>query len=139
MKISLLRIEQNDYATFGIILINNQVTNFKTLELPWEENQKNISCISTGRYKLINVLSPKFSYCYEFVNVHKRTDILIHNGNLPEHTQGCVLIGNKFGEIKGKRAVLNSTNSLAEFNSILNAVGFNEDIIIEVRACQHCI
>jgi hypothetical protein len=40
--------------------------------------------------------------------VPDRSHILIHPGNIPRHTRGCLLPGNKVGDISGFTAVLSS-------------------------------
>lgn len=56
---TLSRFQQNEKATLGNILYHN-VSVCYTLELPWKNNENNISCIPEGKYKCIPYLSPKF-------------------------------------------------------------------------------
>ena len=43
------------------------------------------------------VLSPRFGDTFEITNVEGRNHILFHTGNFLEDTNGCVLLGSKFG------------------------------------------
>ena len=139
MNITLLRLEQTENETLGILLIAGKATNYKTLELPYLTNQRNISCVPTGKYTLMSILSPKFSYCYELLSVNNRDDILIHNGNTNKDTEGCILIGDTFGQINKINAVYNSVNSLQCFNNILKKVSFKEQITLDIKSCICCI
>jgi len=47
--------------------------------------------------------------------VPERSGILIHNGNLVEHSLGCILIGTRPGKMMGQPAVLNSVTAKNKF------------------------
>lgn len=64
-----------------------------SLELPWNQNQKNISCIPSGVYKCKKVFSAKFGNVISVLDVPDRSAILIHSGNSSKDTQGCILPG----------------------------------------------
>ena len=53
----------------------------KTIELPWKENQKGISCIPEGYYLLRKRYSRKFQWHIEVVAVKNRSFILLHPAN----------------------------------------------------------
>lgn len=106
-----------------------------------EIKQKSITAIPTGRYKVvINVQSPKFSKYkqYEFckgylprlVDVPGYEGVLIHIGNYPKDTDGCILVGKN--TVKG--AVMNSTATFKKLYDILkNADEAGEDIYITIE------
>lgn len=52
-----------------------------TIELPWRENQKGISCIPEGYYLLRKRYSRKFKWHIEVVAVKNRSFILLHPAN----------------------------------------------------------
>ena len=63
-----------------------------------------VTAIPTGRYRVLtNVVSPRFSKFkqYQFcggklpriINVPADEGVLIHSGNYPKDTEGCVLVG----------------------------------------------
>lgn len=112
----LVRIEDNTKdGVFGVLTLNGEVF-CVTLEPPDKENQKNISCIPPGQYKCVRYNSPKYSNTWQVIDVPNRDYILIHSGNTVEHTQGCILLAEKFGKLKGsKRAILNSGNTFKKF------------------------
>ncbi len=68
-----------------------------TLELPWKNNQTNISCIPTGEYRCGLYMSDKFGKTFEVKNVPQRTDILIHSGKTIKDIKGCILLGKSYG------------------------------------------
>ena len=52
-----------------------------TIELPWKENKKRVSCIPEGKYLLRKRYAPKFGWHLEVVGVKNRTFILFHPAN----------------------------------------------------------
>jgi len=90
----------------------------KTLENPWLNNHPNISCIPNGRYIVKKYSSTKYPDVWELQAVEGRSKILIHQGNIEKHTQGCILVGDKFGFLKDQPAVLNSRTALDKLRSI---------------------
>ncbi|SEG52745.1 DUF5675 family protein [Flavobacterium urumqiense] len=52
-----------------------------TIELPWRENRKRVSCIPEGYYLLRKRYSQKFQWHIEVVAVKKRSSILFHPAN----------------------------------------------------------
>lgn len=85
MKIELQRIERKCDRVFGLMSING-ASFCDTLEPA--------NCIPAGTYKMRITWSPHFK-CWlpELLNVPGRTAIRIHAGNLPQHTRGCILVG----------------------------------------------
>lgn len=69
-----------------------------TLELPWKENKRVISCIPPGLYVITWAHSPKFSRPMLTVReVPGRSGILIHAGNTVEDFRGCIGLGKRLG------------------------------------------
>ena len=63
----------------------------KTIELPWKENQKGISCIPEGYYLLRKRYSRKFQWHIEVVAVKNRSFILLHPANnAMNELNGCI-------------------------------------------------
>ena len=81
-----------------------EVEKYDTLERPWLGNRRRISCIPTGVYKLRKRTWGRYYTAYkkrwnhafvlEITGVDGRDHILLHAGNLVEHSAGCPLIGN---------------------------------------------
>lgn len=115
----LIRLEENyDYGTFGILRINKEVF-CVTLEPQDELNTRNISSIPAQQYKCRRIVSPRFGETFQIMSVPGRDHVLFHAGNVIEHTQGCVLLGQYFGKLRGDRGVLNSGATFREFMGVM--------------------
>jgi hypothetical protein len=85
--------------------------------------------IPDGTYICIRVNSPKFGNTFEITGVKNRTHILFHWGNIEEHSEGCVILGEQFEPVKIKdyelkNGVLSSKIAFAEF--LKRTKGINE-------------
>jgi hypothetical protein len=89
-------------GTNGTLLFNGKEI-CKTIELPWMANQRRISCIPEGTYRLRKRFSPKYQWHLEVVNVIKRDLILIHPANdALKELNGCIApVAELTGEGKG--------------------------------------
>jgi len=67
-------------GTQGMLLLNGQFICY-TIELPWIQNKRNISCVPEGLYTLQKRYSPRFKYHLHLKNVIGRSLILIHPAN----------------------------------------------------------
>lgn len=125
--ITILRVEENfDYGTFGTLLFHSEAF-CSTLEPPDLLNAKNISSIPAQQYLCRRTISPKYGGVFEVQNVPRRSRILFHAGNVVEHTEGCIIVAQHFGKLRGDRAVLNSGKTFNEFMNRLN--GYNEFLL----------
>ena len=62
-----------------------------TIELPWNDNQVQVSCIPEGRYPIEKRYSRKFGWHLWVKGVEGRTLILIHPANdALQELQGCI-------------------------------------------------
>ena len=103
-----------------------------TLENPWKDNQRNISCIPEGEYKVRLRLareSASRDYLHLLVqDVPNRDWILFHRGNTAKDTSGCILVG------LGSQQDFVSNSVLAMdllIKEILNLGGENINLIIK--------
>lgn len=115
--IHLFRQVESPNSTLGLLLGSSggsQFT-FHTLELPWRDNRVRISRIPPGDYLTTWHNSPRFGKCYKLQDVPGRSEILIHHGNYPKDTEGCILIGKS----SSKDAVWNSLQARNEFQRLL--------------------
>ncbi len=110
----LIRIAYTPLSTFGVLL-DEGIPFCVTLERPWLENKKSVSCIPHGYYLCERVQSPKFGDTFEIVDVDARSHILFHKGNLSEDTHGCVLVGERYDPLGEKNAILSSGKAFIEF------------------------
>lgn len=110
----LHRLYSDDYCTIGVLSAEHGPL-CVTLEDPWRENMKNISCIPTGFYRCERVTSPRFGDTFEVTGVPNRTHILFHWGNKPDDTEGCILVARQFGEFDNKPGIVASRDGFADF------------------------
>lgn len=104
MKLTLQRLFFTPRSTCGELFIDGILTRFcYTLELPVKDGLPG-SAIPPGEYKIELVPSPKFlssadpwvlRYAAKMPHVicPPRSLIMIHWGNQPENTDGCILVG----------------------------------------------
>ena len=120
--VRLIRLEENFmYGTFGALIINSRVF-CVTLEPPDELNQENISSIPAQQYRCKRYCSNRYQDTFQVMNVPGRTKILFHAGNFNEHTEGCILLGQRWGRLKAARAILNSGNTFKQFMEVMDGV-----------------
>ena len=74
------------------------VFDFFTVEPPWKDNKRDISCIPAGTYIVKPFDSPKHGKCLLFENVPDRSFIEMHAGNSRLDTDGCVCPGDSIIE-----------------------------------------
>lgn len=113
-KFRLIRISYLEKLTFGVLL-DNKTPFCVTLEQPWIENRRNVSCIPEGQYACKRVYSRKFGDTFEVMDVPERSHILFHKGNLADDTHGCILVGEQYEPLGGENAVLASGKAFREF------------------------
>lgn len=118
-KYKLIRFQQEDKATLGKLLDENGYIICYTLEDPWKNNFKNISCIPEGVYKCVKHNGTKYQNVWKLLGVIGRSNILIHNGNYATDTQGCILVGQSHTEYKGLPMVNNSKNTLKKMRDFM--------------------
>lgn len=153
MELILKRIFKGDKYTIGKLYINGEY-NCDTLEdtdrdltknMSLKEiqsiKQKGITAIPSGKYSVtLDIQSPKFkhykqySFCDGYlprlVGVPGFDGILIHIGNKPEDTDGCILVGKN--KVKGQ--VVESTDTFKKlYNRLKTAQDNHEPITITIE------
>ena len=125
MRARIARDPSSDKQTLGEMIIiddlGEEVFSCKTLELPWKDNQQNVSCIPVGDYEVKRRVSQKFKEHFHIQDVPNRTWILIHAGNYYTQIQGCVLVGAGFSDINsdGYLDVVSSKNTLSKLLELM--------------------
>ena len=132
-RMVLVRLQDCGTQKLGLMYVyggTEEVFRCCTLELPWRGNQRNISAIPPGRYRVTKRWSPRFGHHFHVQDVHSRTFILMHVGNYYTQTEGCILVGSEFRDINndGHNDV---TNSRATLNALLALMpdSFTLDVI----------
>lgn len=97
VNLLIIRDTFTEKSTIGRLFINGE-SFCDTLENPWIDNQRSISCIPKGRYKVRLRLARESAtrdYLHLLVqDVPNRDYILFHRGNTAKDTSGCILVGN---------------------------------------------
>jgi hypothetical protein len=66
----------------------------ETLELPWRANRRGVSCIPNGAYRVAHRRSARYGAHLDVLGEEPaRSAVLLHAGNYPRHTRGCILPG----------------------------------------------
>ena len=130
MIVNLVRTESGKEGTFGKLIINQHI--LSTVELPWEDNEKNISCIPYGTYNCVKIHSPKYGDVFQVMSVPNRTHILFHWGNwagdeeagFRSDSDGCILVGLERAVIRGQKAVASSKIAIRKMNDFITVPEF---------------
>lgn len=138
-EVFLFRYLTSDQGTEGVLTTEGFFC--KTLELPWRNNKRNVSCIPDGEYKVAIRQSPRFGTVYHVKEVTGRTYILIHSGNFAgdkskgykTHVNGCILLGKKHGFLGEQRAVLNSRITIRKFMNFMQYEPFTLHVVGGMR------
>jgi len=120
--LKLLRFHSTPTETIGL-LYGEDVPSFYTLELPYRDNQKNVSCIPPGRYSLIKHMSYKFGPCFEIANVPNRSGILLHAANLVDELRGCTAVGHGYRMTDKGVFLYKSRSAIETLNATLKGKG----------------
>jgi len=126
MNITLIRHSMQPDVTLGTLIDSDTGHYFCcTLEKPWKDNKRQISCIPAGQYKCVPYSSVKFTNVWEVTNVTNRSKVLIHSGNTTDDIEGCILIGMEHGTLNNKDAVLRSKEALLKLRAENAGKSFN--------------
>jgi hypothetical protein len=96
VNLLIIRDEFTDSSTMGNLYLNGEWL-CDTLELPYLDNQRSISCIPAGEYK-VRLRTARESSTRDYLHllvedVKDRSFILFHRGNSARDSRGCVLVG----------------------------------------------
>ena len=107
-KLTIETWQRKNY-TFGVL----RYKSFEcvTLELPWLNNQKDISCIPRGTYVGRKHESPANGSCISIENVLDREFIQIHALNWLHQTKGCIGVGKSFKPDSDRGPMITSSKS----------------------------
>jgi len=124
MKIVVERFLFEKDCTVGRLYIDGVMKCYTIEDEIREVKVKGETGIPYGTYEIGTRFSPRFSpkFSHEMLwvkNVPNFEYILIHWGNTEKDTDGCLIVGNKLGVLKGKTAVLNSVATYKEIYAII--------------------
>ncbi len=131
MKLMLVRDSFSLSSTDGVLFVDSRPF-CNTLEPAIGKKVKygKGCCIAPGIYSIDFHYSPKFGkYMLTLCGVRGRSGILIHSGNTPKDTVGCILVGQRenIGVLSNSRSTLDKV-----FDRCLDAIG-KESITIIIK------
>ena len=150
IKLQLKRIYKGPVYTIGHLYINDQyfcdtiedvdrgLNHTMSVQELILKKIKGVTAIPTGTYKItLDVISPRFSTRSQYksiegklprlIDVPAYEGVLIHIGNKPEDTDGCILVG--YNKVQGQ--VINSSDTFFKLYKKLKTDKNNIIIIVE--------
>lgn len=132
---NLIRLKTTKQGTPGILTLPGFTC--RTIELPWKDNQAQLSCIPAGTYMLEPWNSAKFGKVYHVLDVPDRAAVLLHAGNWagssPDgyltNSHGCILLGGGFGILKGQLAIVKSKPTVNALRRLIGAQNWQLTIV----------
>lgn len=117
--LEIIRLEQDKTQTVGVLKYHGKILCW-TLEKPWKDNQRYVSCIPEGEYQAVRFASNRFGITFKIMTPNgeepaPRDGILFHWGNTHVDTIGCILLGLEVGYLKDLRAVVGSKRAFERF------------------------
>ena len=138
----LIREEMSSHGTFGRFVYSDSGDSCYCGELPWKDNQNDISCIPAGIYRCTRRSANKWMVH----DVPGRTAIQMHIGNwcgdvklgYKSDVEGCILLGTGRGLRKdGKAHHLNSSRIAFEaFARYVEWKGIDEFYLHVINRCH---
>jgi hypothetical protein len=133
VNLLIIRDTFTEVSTIGNLYLDGEWL-CDTLENPYIDNQRSISCIPAGKYK-VRLRTARESATRDYLHllvedVKDRSYILFHRGNAAKDTRGCILVG------IGREQDLVKNSTLAMdllMKEILNLGGTNINLIIKNR------
>tara|TARA_R100001224_G_scaffold3632_3_gene2186 strand:+ start:1777 stop:2169 length:393 start_codon:yes stop_codon:yes gene_type:complete len=127
----LIRDVFTEKSTLGELFLNGERM-CDTLELPYKDNQRSVSCIPSGSYK-VRLRYPRESATRNYLHllvqdVKDRSYILFHRGNTAKDTRGCILVG-----LGSQQDVVHNSTLAMDLliKEIINLGGENINLIIK--------
>jgi len=131
--LSMVRTHQLVTQTKGelFVLDENAKILFQcfTLELPWKNNERRVSCIPVGEYDIVPRWSQKYTNHLHILDVPNRDFILIHESNFVRQLEGCIAVGRRRIDIDGD-GLIDVTESVKTKLDLLKFVTGPTKIII---------
>jgi hypothetical protein len=135
ISVFVIRKELSQSQTIGTLeVVNGGVELFScmTLELAWNNNARQISCIPYGEYNC-EKKEATAAIPYQHVtvlNVRDRSGIAIHKANYASQLRGCIAVGDKHVDMN-KDGNLDVTNSSNTFKKLIEILPNNFKLIIK--------
>lgn len=138
-KLLVTRISNDNNQCLGTFAVSGtELFMGKTLELPWKNNQHDISCIPRGIYickytrsNRLSALAGHDVFTYEVLDVPGRAGIRIHSANYFFQLLGCIALGDAHKDINvdGNLDVVHSGATVAKLVEIME----KKDFILQIE------
>jgi len=104
-----------------------------TIELPWKNNEKKVSCIPEGKYRIAKRFSAKHKFHFEVLDVPQRSLILLHPANYAlNELQGCIAPVSK---LCSAGVGLQSRKAFKQFiNTVYKAFKNGEEVVLIIES-----
>jgi hypothetical protein len=93
-----------------------------SLERGWRNNEKGVSCIPIGMYKVVLEYSNRFKTdLWEIKGVENRSECKFHAANYWYQLNGCIALGSRLADINkdGYNDITSSKNTMKAFHKAL--------------------
>ena len=110
IQLVLIRVENSPSGLIGVLLINGVVECF-TIQ---PDSTDDHFSIPPGFYECRRFHGAKYKDTFEII-VKDHTALLFHIGNIEDHSEGCIILGESVGYLNDKRAVLSSGLAFEQF------------------------
>ncbi len=122
-------------GTNGTLFCSNKFL-CHTIELPWKENKRSISCIPEGKYKIVTRFSERHKNHLLIKGVSNRRLILFHPANNAlEELEGCIA---PITHLSGLGKGVYSRNAMQKLLSLVHqAQDRKETIYIIIKSQNH--
>lgn len=133
--VQLHRDTDDGFQTLGRVYVfedNKLIFKCKSLELPWMDNQRRISCYPPDEYICEMTLSSRFGKELYLVNdVPDRDGIRWHSANYYTQLRGCTALGDEHKDINhdGRLDVIHSGNTMKAFEKALDYKPFKLNVL----------
>lgn len=145
-RFELIRKYFTEYSTIGELFLDGKFICFvledkdRMLDSGWDEARIKAekvhgrTAIPTGEYKIEWTYSNRFGKPMpELLRVKGFAGVRIHSGNSPEHTEGCLIPGNKMSTDN----VSDSKNATMKiYNIVKIAIDSKEQVYINIKRKQ---
>lgn len=119
MKLELLRVAVENEGAFGVLRLGGY-PRLVTLEHTYRD--ENAVKIPMGRTRCHRDFFHRGGYETFEIEVAGHSRVLFHKGNIEKNSDGCVLVGARFGRLGGRAAILQSAVGFGEFMEMLKGV-----------------
>jgi hypothetical protein len=123
-----MRVATGLNGAFGVLL-QHDIPFAVTLERTYQTDQIVATKIPAGRYPCTLTRFEHGGYLTYEIHVPGHSRILFHKGNISLDSEGCVLVAESFGQIKGGPAIMDSASGFCEFFQL---AGGRSDFVLEV-------